>query len=77
MLSPGGARRAGPIVGDGVYYFVNSYAAMTSPDSVATADYGASFVAAVQRGRVAGVQFHPEKSSAAGLQVLRNFVEWM
>lgn len=64
------------LVPNGVYYFVNSYAAMASPDAVATADYGAPFVAAVQRDRVAGVQFHPEKSSAAGLQVLRNFIEW-
>jgi imidazoleglycerol phosphate synthase glutamine amidotransferase subunit HisH len=30
----------------------------------------------VQHGRVFGVQFHPEKSSAAGLQVLRNYIAW-
>lgn len=58
------------------YYFVNSYAALDSPHAVAVADYGGPFVAAVQNGRVFGVQFHPEKSSRAGLQVLRNFVAW-
>jgi glutamine amidotransferase len=58
------------------YYFVNSYAAQDSPHAVARADYGGPFVAAVQNGRVFGVQFHPEKSSRAGLQVLRNFVAW-
>jgi len=58
------------------FYFVNSYAALDSPHAIARADYGGPFVAAVQNGRVFGVQFHPEKSSQAGLQVLRNFVAW-
>jgi len=66
----------GPIVGDGVYYFVNSYAATSTPHEIARADYGGSFTAAVQNGRVFGVQFHPEKSSGAGLEVLRNFIAW-
>jgi glutamine amidotransferase len=66
----------GPIVGDAVYYFVNSYAATSTPHEIARADYGGSFTAAVQNGRVFGVQFHPEKSSAAGLQVLRSFIAW-
>jgi glutamine amidotransferase len=63
-------------VEDGVFYFVNSYAASNVPDEIARADYGGPFTAAVQRQRVSGVQFHPEKSSAAGLRVLRNFVAW-
>src|SRR5258707_15523647 len=42
----------GPIVGDGVYYFVNSYAATSTPHEIARADYGGSFTAAVQNGRV-------------------------
>jgi glutamine amidotransferase len=63
-------------VDDGVFYFVNSYAAMNAPDEIARADYGGSFTAAVQRDGVFGVQFHPEKSSAAGLRVLRNFIAW-
>jgi glutamine amidotransferase len=63
-------------VDDGVFYFVNSYAASNAPDEIARADYGGSFTAAVQRDRVFGVQFHPEKSSAAGLRVLRNYIAW-
>ena len=63
-------------VEDGIFYFVNSYAAMNAPDEIASADYGGAFTAAVQRERVFGVQFHPEKSSAAGLRVLRNFIAW-
>ncbi|MEA2414483.1 MAG: imidazole glycerol-phosphate synthase subunit HisH [Thermoanaerobaculia bacterium] len=63
-------------VHDGVFYFVNSYAATDAPDEIARADYGGPFTAAVQRERVFGVQFHPEKSSAAGLRVLRNFIAW-
>jgi len=63
-------------VEDGVFYFVNSYAAIDAPDEIARADYGGSFTAAVQRERISGVQFHPEKSSAAGLRVLRNFIAW-
>jgi glutamine amidotransferase len=63
-------------VEDGVFYFVNSYAASNAPDEIARADYGGPFTAAVQRHRVFGVQFHPEKSSAAGLRVLRNYIAW-
>jgi glutamine amidotransferase len=56
------------------FYFVNSYAARGADDEIASADYNGRFTAAVQRERVFGVQFHPEKSSAAGLRVLRNFI---
>jgi len=63
-------------VENGVFYFVNSYAVSNVPDEIAHADYGGPFTAAVQRDRIFGVQFHPEKSSTAGLRVLRNFVAW-
>lgn len=58
------------------FYFVNSYRAVDvdEKDTLATASYGEPFVAAVGSGSVCGVQFHPEKSSDAGLRVLRNFV---
>lgn len=56
------------------FYFVNSYAARGAESEVAAADYDGPFTAAVQQGRVCGVQFHPEKSSMAGLVLLRNFV---
>ncbi|HSY52654.1 MAG TPA: imidazole glycerol phosphate synthase subunit HisH [Thermoanaerobaculia bacterium] len=63
-------------VENGVFYFVNSYAALNAPDEIARADYGGPFTAAVQHERVFGVQFHPEKSSTAGLRVLRNYIAW-
>jgi glutamine amidotransferase len=56
------------------FYFVNSYAARGVDSETASADYDGAFTASVQHGRVFGVQFHPEKSSTAGLRVLRNFV---
>ena len=43
-------------------------------DVVATTDYGGEFAAAVESGNIAGTQFHPEKSGAAGLRVYANFV---
>jgi imidazole glycerol-phosphate synthase subunit HisH len=57
------------------FYFVHSYA-MSCPDEfvAATADYGGPFTAAVRRGHMVGVQFHPEKSSEAGAMLLRSFV---
>ena len=58
-------------------YFSNSYA--LPPDAPAVAavvDYGVPITAAVARDNVMGIQFHPEKSSRAGLQVLRNFLEF-
>jgi imidazole glycerol-phosphate synthase len=60
------------------FYFVHSYHAEPGPENadwrLATTDYGRPFLSAVQRGRVAAVQFHPEKSGAAGLRVLRHFL---
>ncbi len=57
------------------FYFVNSYAATGVASEIGRADYGGSFTAAAHEGRVSGLQFHPEKSSSAGLRVLRNYVE--
>ena len=57
------------------FYFVNSFAARDTQSEIAAAEYNGTFTAAVQHERVFGVQFHPEKSSHAGLRVLRNFVE--
>jgi imidazole glycerol-phosphate synthase subunit HisH len=55
-------------------YFTHSFAAPVVPQSAATTTYGVTFTAAVQHGRVAGVQFHPEKSGDVGLQILRNWL---
>lgn len=58
------------------YYYVHSYAFRADPEKVlATVDYGCEVVAIVGDGRVWGTQFHPEKSSKAGLHLLRNFIE--
>ena len=58
-------------------YFSNSYALPAdSPAVVASVDYGVQIGAAVADGHVMGIQFHPEKSSKAGLRVLRNFLEY-
>jgi glutamine amidotransferase len=56
-------------------YFVHSYYPEPADPSVttATSDYGVEFCCAVQRGNVHATQFHPEKSGAVGLQILRNF----
>ena len=56
-------------------YFTHSYIVPITRDTVAVSDHGGPFAAVVQRGQVAGVQFHPEKSGDVGLRVLRNFVE--
>jgi len=60
------------------FYFVHSYfaesTAANAPWVLAETDYAVPFVSAVQRGRVAAVQFHPEKSGRDGLEVLRRFL---
>jgi glutamine amidotransferase len=56
------------------FYLVHSFAPRPqATDLLGTADYGATFACAVERDNVFGVQFHPEKSSAAGLRLLSNF----
>jgi glutamine amidotransferase len=57
------------------YYFVHSFTPMPAApeDVLGTAEHGARFACAVARENVYGVQFHPEKSSAAGLRLLENF----
>jgi glutamine amidotransferase len=55
-------------------YFTHSFAAPITDDTVAITEHGQAFAAIVQRGRVAGVQFHPEKSGEVGLTILRNFL---
>jgi glutamine amidotransferase len=57
------------------FYHVHSFAPVPAEeqDVLGVAEYGAPFVSAVQRGSFYGVQFHPEKSSAAGLRLLANF----
>jgi glutamine amidotransferase len=55
-------------------YFTHSFAAPVTTDCVASTTHAECFAAAVERDHVFGVQFHPEKSGDAGLQILRNFL---
>ncbi len=56
------------------FYFVHSFAPRPAPgELLGSAAYGSRFACAAERGNVFGVQFHPEKSSAAGLRLLSNF----
>ena len=55
-------------------YFTHSFAAPITADTVAVTAHGQPFASIVQRGQVAGVQFHPEKSGDVGLAILRNFL---
>jgi glutamine amidotransferase len=73
-VRPGSRLLAG--LGDGTrFYFVHSYAPEPDAEAVAAVcDYGGRFAAAVEHGNLFGTQFHPEKSGAAGLALLANFV---
>jgi imidazole glycerol-phosphate synthase subunit HisH len=55
-------------------YFTHSYAAPVIDDTAAICEYGISFSAAVERDNVSAVQFHPEKSGPAGLQIFSNWL---
>jgi imidazole glycerol-phosphate synthase subunit HisH len=66
-------------IADGTrYYFVHSYyVEPTQPEVIAgSTHYGITFTSAVARANIFAVQFHPEKSAAAGLQLLQNFMQW-
>lgn len=60
------------------FYFVHSYYVVpaNAPDIAATTDYTTRFTSAVARDNIFATQFHPEKSQKAGLQLLRNFLDW-
>jgi glutamine amidotransferase len=62
------------IEGETPFYFVHSFTPQPAPDqTLGSAEYGERFACAAQHGLLYGVQFHPEKSSAAGLRLLANF----
>ncbi len=69
-----GSRLLAGIPADAFVYFTHSYRAPVGEGTVAECEYGGRFAAAVERDNVFGVQFHPEKSGAVGLAILRNFV---
>lgn len=74
--------RAHPLwegIDDGArFYFVHSYYPAPAQQALtaATSVHGVTFTCAVARDNIFAVQFHPEKSQAAGLRLLRNFVHW-
>lgn len=63
---------------DSRFYFVHSFYVFAEDAGLiaATCDYGVKFHAALTRGNLFAVQFHPEKSHTAGLQLLKNFLHW-
>jgi glutamine amidotransferase len=68
------SRLAEGIPSETPFYFVHSFAPRPSGDELlGSAEYGSRFCCAAERDNVFGVQFHPEKSSAAGLRLLSNF----
>ncbi len=75
-ISPRRSSRLLKDVGDKpFFYFAHSYCCPVIDETAATCDYIVPHTAVLEQGNVCGVQFHPEKSGAPGLQVLRNFVE--
>ncbi len=58
-----------------VLLLVHSYAMPVNPWTIAQCNYGEPFTAAVKKGNFYGVQFHPERSGAAGAKLLKNFLE--
>jgi glutamine amidotransferase len=62
-------------IADGSHvYFVHSYFVEAGPETVATAEYGTQFSAAVRQENFYAVQFHPEKSGGVGRRILENFL---
>ncbi len=60
---------------EGFVYYTHSYRGPITKAVVASTTYGEEFAAVVERDNIFGVQFHPEKSAAVGLQILKNFCE--
>jgi imidazole glycerol-phosphate synthase subunit HisH len=59
----------------GFVYYTHSWRAPVVHATAAITEYGGAFTGVVEKDNVMGVQFHPEKSSAVGLQILKNFLE--
>ena len=78
-LLPTAGAAANPLlkgIDDGAHvYFVHSYFAPVSGDTVAACRYGADFAALVAYGNFMGAQFHPERSGPIGARILQNFLE--
>ncbi|MCW2473531.1 imidazole glycerol phosphate synthase subunit HisH [Candidatus Symbiopectobacterium sp. NZEC151] len=76
QVTPQAGHRLFQGIDEGAYfYFVHGYAMPVCANTIAQAEYGEAFTAAVQKDNFYGVQFHPERSGAAGAQLLKNFLE--
>jgi glutamine amidotransferase len=64
-----------PLIEPGEAYFLHSFA-FEGEDVLATTEHGGTLTAAIGRGNMAGVQFHPEKSQRYGIALLERFLEW-
>ena len=60
---------------DDYFYFVHSYAAPVSEFTLASCEYGSKFSAIIAKDNFIGCQFHPERSSALGSKIIKNFLE--
>jgi glutamine amidotransferase len=67
--------RPHPLIEPGEAYFLHSFA-FEGEDVLATTDHGGTLTAAIGRGNMAGVQFHPEKSQRYGLALMERFLAW-
>lgn len=63
------------IENDSYFYFVHSYCLDVVEETIGTTIYGQEFSAAIAKGNIMGVQFHPEKSGANGQRLLQNFID--
>ncbi|TKI05748.1 imidazole glycerol phosphate synthase subunit HisH [Martelella alba] len=75
IQSSGGNRLFRGIDDGSYFYFVHGYAMPVCDATIAQCHYGDPFSAAVEQDNFFGVQFHPERSGAAGAQLLKNFLE--
>lgn len=74
-----GAPLTSGLEGDDYFYFVHSYYVETDDRTVVwcETDYGCRFVSGIHRSNCFATQFHPEKSQAKGLQIYKNFLQWV
>ena len=74
LAAAAGSRLLAGLPPESFVYYTHSYRAPLVAETVGVTEYGEAFTGAVERDNLFGVQFHPEKSGEAGLQVLRNFL---
>ena len=58
------------------FYFVHSYCCLSSEDALTETIHGEKFISSLAKDNIFAVQFHPEKSQTAGLELYKNFLDW-